>query len=94
MQSGYTGAKNTTCEDCRWILKIQETKEYSWYEVTDGNMSKSFDSQIEAEMYLREMRKGFPDNENVKDESKLYWKKVGKRQYVTKVTQRTVCVSY
>lgn len=94
MQSGASGARNVTCSDCKWILSIQTSKQRSWYEVTDGNMSKSFTTQFDADAYLREMKKGFPSNAEMTEENKMYWKKHGKREYVVKVTQIEELVTY
>lgn len=95
MQSGYVGAKNVTCKDCRWILDItKEKKDTVWYEVTDGQVSRNFYTQKEAEQYLKDMRRGHPKNERMTEENHQYWKKAGKRNYVTKVVQKTVTVSY
>lgn len=96
MQSGYTGAKNVTCEDCRWRLDIQEPiKDLIWYEVTDGKgmSSQRFYSQKEAELYLRNARRGFP-KKVMSDDNHKYWKQHGKREYIVKITEKRQLVSF
>lgn len=95
MQSGYTGAKNVTCEDCRWILTIQEQKSsHTWYEVTEGGSTKRFKTREEAQLYLKDMRRGFPKNTYMSLGDKAYWKKVGKRHYIQVVHQTSQTISY
>lgn len=95
MQSGYTGAQNTTCEDCRYILEIQKIKnERVWYEVTNGHGSNSFITFAEAELYLKDMRRGFPKNEYMSKENRAYHKKWGKKHYIVKITQETKYVNH
>lgn len=95
MQSGYTGAQNITCEDCRHILEIQKIKdERTWYEVTNGHGSNSFSTFDEAELYLKDMRRGFPKNEYMSEENRAYHKKWGKKHYIAKITQETKYVSH
>lgn len=97
MQSGYTGAKNVTCEDCRFKIDTQQKysdRENIWFRVTDGHMSSTRFTEGEAKVYLREMRKGFPKNVNMTEENHRYWKKHAKREYIIKVTENEELVSF
>lgn len=59
----------------------------TWYEVTDGNMSNSFNDLKEAKAELENMRNGYPDKMEMSEENQKYWKEHGKLCFVVKVSQ-------
>lgn len=62
-------------------------KSRTWYESRLGGASRSYYTEREARAEIEQAAKGHPENSNMNDADREYWKKVAKDMLVVKMTQ-------